>query len=165
MTYVDLNPIRAAIADTPENSDYTSIQARLGIQPTPLVTQDTASHSETKTLEEVSELQAFAGDEHIHNSNSHLPFHFADYVALVDWPGRQLRDDRRDAISQRLPSILDRLGIVPKQWLRSAGHVEQHFFRAIGPIAKLEKLCEKLNQRWLHGVRACRELYSSAIVS
>lgn len=29
MVYVDLNPVRVGIADTPEASDYTSIQARL----------------------------------------------------------------------------------------------------------------------------------------
>jgi putative transposase len=33
MAYVDLNPIRAAMADRPETSDYTSIQERLGIKP------------------------------------------------------------------------------------------------------------------------------------
>lgn len=29
MAYVDLNPVRAGIAETPEQSDYTSIQQRI----------------------------------------------------------------------------------------------------------------------------------------
>jgi hypothetical protein len=33
MAYVDLNPVRAGLAETPEASDYTSIQERLGYLP------------------------------------------------------------------------------------------------------------------------------------
>ena len=33
MAYVDLNPVRAGMADSPETSDYTLIQERLGCAP------------------------------------------------------------------------------------------------------------------------------------
>ena len=33
MAYVDLNPVRAGMAETPETSGYTSIQERLGCAP------------------------------------------------------------------------------------------------------------------------------------
>jgi len=33
MAYVDLNPVRAGLAETPETSDYTSIQERVGEMP------------------------------------------------------------------------------------------------------------------------------------
>ena len=36
MVYVDLNPVRAGMAESPEASDYTSIQERLGCAPAPL---------------------------------------------------------------------------------------------------------------------------------
>ena len=40
MAYVDLNPIRAAMAKTPESSDYTSIQERLTKKSSTLLTKD-----------------------------------------------------------------------------------------------------------------------------
>jgi REP element-mobilizing transposase RayT len=152
MAYVDLNPIRAAMADCPENSDYTSIQERLGIEP--------AINSVKEEISNKAILLPFAGDAHWRNHAEHIPFHFADYLELVDWTGRILRDDKRGAISANLPPILQRLHIQPERWLRNCKHLEQDFHRAIGPIAKLEQLCEKLNQRWLHGQSACRQMYA-----
>ncbi len=44
-----------------------------------------------------------------------LPFHLNDYLELVDWSGRILRDDKKGAIADNLPGILQRLDMDPKQ--------------------------------------------------
>ena len=50
-----------------------------------------------------AQLLAFAGDAQEHNRPEHIRFDFADSLKLVDWTGRQLRDDKRGAIDQALP--------------------------------------------------------------
>jgi len=92
MAYVDLNPVRAAMADSPEHSDYTSIQERLGVEPSCLQSTEQVTTNKNPTNQEKmdsftqkrtnAELQPFAGDEHIDNNNEHIPFHFSDYLEL-----------------------------------------------------------------------------------
>src|SRR5690606_1438349 len=101
----------------------------------------------------LAELMPFAGNEHISNLPQHIPFDLFEYIQLVDWTGRAVRNDKRGAIDTRLPCILDRLGIAPNEWLKTCCHIERNFGRAIGPIAKLTELCDRLGQRWLHGTR------------
>ncbi len=172
MAYVDLNPVRACMADSPEASDYTSIQERLGIEPevpqSALQSTDEIvlfkqgdSQAANHSVNQVAELLPFAGDEHIDNAPQHIPFHFIDYLKLVEWTGRRIRKDKRGAIDQSLPPILQRLNITPEQWLKTSCNIERNFYRAIGPITKLEQLCEKLQQNWLHGKAACRALYGT----
>jgi hypothetical protein len=50
MAYVDLNPVRAGIAETPESSDYTSIQERRAQVPEPI---ELESAMQTETVEQV----------------------------------------------------------------------------------------------------------------
>ncbi|MDO3387091.1 hypothetical protein QWI17_14690 [Gilvimarinus sp. SDUM040013] len=154
---MDLNPIRAAIADTPENSDFTSIQERLGIKPE----QPVESSAETQPKEPLplAELIPFSGGEHQHNQPNHLPFDLSDYLELVDWSGRAIRDDKRGAIDKALPNILERLGLPSKDWLDTCCNIESHFGRAIGPVAKVSELCESVNVKWMHGIRNCKRLY------
>jgi len=40
-----------------------------------------------------------------------VPFAFGDYLELVDWTGRALREDKPGYIKAREPKILARLGI------------------------------------------------------
>ena len=43
-----------------------------------------------------------------------LPFRLSDYLELVDWTGRQLREGKRGAIQSDVPPILERLHIEPQ---------------------------------------------------
>src|SRR5690606_31709091 len=135
---------------------YTSIQERLGITPNHLQTEDDADSDEPLNL---AELLPFAGNEHESNQPQYLPFSLTDYLQLVDWTGRAVRADKRGAIPQDIPPIFNRLNLSPEDWLNTCCHIERHYKRAIGPVAKLTELCEKLGQRWLHGIGHSRKLY------
>ncbi len=60
MAYVDLNPIRAALAETPEESDYTSIQRR--IQALQAADVETTAGTDVAGFQP-PELLPFVGDE------------------------------------------------------------------------------------------------------
>lgn len=156
MAYVDLNPIRAGMADRPETSDYTSLQDRLGIAPKE-PTQPRGSPPPGERP--VAELMAFAGTINESTPANTLRHNFADYLELVEWTGRSVREDKRGYIPSNLPPILHRLNIAPEQWLKAANGIERHFTHAIGPVASLEQFCERLKRRWLHGASACKALY------
>ena len=129
MVYVDLNPIRAAMAETPEDSDYTSIQER--IQPTfnleQAVKDQTASQDIFQFNAELKSLLPFKQDSIEVNEDSKnptIPFTFSAYLELVDWTGRAILENKRGAISLHLPPILQRLNIDKKRWLTSATQFE-----------------------------------------
>jgi len=85
------------MADTPETSDYTSVQQRIN-QPTESLNQIIP-----KLLGFVNQLDA----EH------ELPFSLHDYLELVDWSGRAIHPNKKGYISENTPPILTRLSIAP----------------------------------------------------
>jgi hypothetical protein len=46
-----------------------------------------------------------------------LHFSLSEYLKLVDWTGRFIRKNKRGAIPNHLPTILERLNIPPEDWL------------------------------------------------
>ena len=126
MAYVDLNPIRAQMADTPETSDYTSIQERI-------TTQFDLCEA-VKEQMQTGHLQHFEGvlkpllDFTKGDPNQPgIPFTHDDYLMLVDWTGRAVRDDKRGAIPDHLPTILKRLQLNQKTWIAQATQFEQRY--------------------------------------
>jgi len=140
MVYVDLNPIRAQMAMTPETSDYTSIQQRLG------KAMHCAFHGE---------LLPFSEKCHQQNGQHHIPYSLNDYIELVDWTGRQIRADKQGSIDGTLPQIMARLRISVDCWLQNCQQLEIVFHQAIGSAASLRQFCQRLGQHWIQGQSAC----------
>lgn len=130
MSYVDLNPVRAAITQTPEESDFTSIKARIS---------GNDSH-----------LAPFT-DQQVRHSRFVIPVTRREYLNLVDWSGRAIRSGKRGHIADRAPPILERLGIPDQQWSREIRHYGHWYFRAVGSWTALEKYRRHLGCQWLKG--------------
>ena len=159
MSYVDLNPVRAGINPTPESSDYTSIQARIQAHQTPTHKSDRKRAQEPpQTTQTPVKLADFIGNEHKHQPEG-IAFSFADYLELVDWTGRAVRDDKTGAIADSLPPILSRLGIEQHAWLDTISHYDRRFFRAVGTLEKLKQFANRLGQCWMKGQSAGRRAY------
>lgn len=133
MAYVDLNPVRAKMATTPEASDHTSIQERI----TPHFNLEEAIHQQIdqQSLRRfelpLKPLARFEG--HVTNKNQRgILFSTGDYIQLVDYTGRHIRHDKRGAIPHHLPPILERLNIDQKEWLEYSTKFEQLFYRRFG---------------------------------
>ncbi len=90
-----------------------------------------------------------------------LPFRLTDYLQLVDWSGKQLREDKRGAIDNNLPDILVRLEIDPQQWHYLTTRFESRFKHLVGTVHSVKKACRELNRQWVHGISSSRALFSS----
>jgi hypothetical protein len=73
-----------------------------------------------------------------------------------DCTGRILREDKRGAIPEQTPPILEQLNIDPKEWCYLARHFESQFKSLVGTAYHIKAACEKLGLKWAHGIRACR---------
>jgi REP element-mobilizing transposase RayT len=135
MAYVDLNPIRADIAQTPEQSDYTSIKERI-VQP------------------DGNHLRSFSATA---DDAEGIPFTLESYLELVDWAGRVVQSGKRGAIPGQLPPILTRLGMSPLELTRFLVE-KQEFPRAIGPIEQMRRLAKAMGGHFFKGATVGRRL-------
>ena len=148
MAYVDLNPIRAAITKTPEKSDYTSIKKR--------IVKAKSVSLPNHPNQQIKPLMPFAGNPR-KNMPHGLPFRLTDYIELVDWTGRIMRDDKRGYIKNDLSPILERLNIDPKHWHYMTQHFESKFKGLVGSAYKLKQTCKALGYTRTPGIKPCLE--------
>ncbi|MET0054806.1 MAG: hypothetical protein ABW108_08340, partial [Candidatus Thiodiazotropha sp. 6PLUC10] len=118
MSYVDLNPIRASMAETPEDSEFTSIQERLKVYIQKK--RSDCSKQSTKLFPFVKS----KGNEALNG----IDFDEEEYYRLVDWTGRAIRDDKKGSVPEELVPILERLELNPNSWVKSIKHYSRDYF-------------------------------------
>ncbi|AMX02699.1 hypothetical protein [Microbulbifer thermotolerans] len=94
-----------------------------------------------------------------------LPFQIQDYLELVGWSDRCLREDKRGAIDEQLPPILDRLQIDPRHRLYLNRNFESHFKSLVGAAHSMRNVCEHLGKHCSQGIRDCVRCLSPPIAS
>ncbi len=153
MAYVDLNPIPARMAKTPEQSDLTSIKRR--------IKQALKVKQPNHTEQQVKSLLTFAGNPG-NDMPKGLPFQLTDYLELVDWSGRILREDKKGTIDKKLPDILQRLNIEAKHFIYLTKNFEQPFTHLVGSAYSIKQACVEIGQQWAHGVRHGEKYFSGS---
>ncbi|NHN39601.1 transposase [Pseudomaricurvus alcaniphilus] len=143
MAYVDLNPVRAGLAVTPETSAHTSIKTRSA--------KAKLSGSPNHPKQQARQLMPFAGNPRAAMPHG-LPFRLTDYIELIDWTGRIIRQDKRGAIPTNVPPVFERLNIDLQHWLYSTRHFESRFKGLVGAARMLKQVCRQLGYKRTPGI-------------
>ena len=146
MAYVDLNPIRANIADTPETSEYTSIKRRLESIKQPTI----------KNL-----LMHFIGSPQP-GMPSRIAFSLKDYCELVDITGRIIRVGKASYIDHQHQPILQRLGLSNEQWMTLSTEFEKHFCYAAGAEIMMNQFKAHTGHQRIRGMGKAKMLLRCA---
>ena len=146
MVYIDLNPIRAGIAQSPEESDFTGIQQRIRIWKQKTSLPDRAFLCSSWLCPIASE----------GNKLGILPMSEEEYFDLVDKSGRLLHPDKRGVIDAGLTPILERIGAKPEAWPEIVSCFADKFPLAAGLVDSLRKFADQLGKRWFAGMSASR---------
>ena len=155
MSYVDLNPIRAGMAKSIEDSRYTSVHQRF--------MEKRGKRLTFKIDDEVVEAPRLVplGDE-----NESIPMVMTEeqYLELVDETGRCIYPDKKGYIKPSQPKILEQLKayrITPENWVELCKNMEGVFRQFVGDYDSIKEASATLKTKSLHGLRAARKFFSS----
>ena len=157
MAYVDLNPIRAAIAKTPEDSAYTSIQLRITTRQTAArlaalaVSVPAAAPPSAPSAEDGLWLSPLSrcSCPPPEGAAALFPLSLDEYLELVDATGRIVKSGKRGSIPAHLLPILTRLKIDAERWVDLMLRKEGFWGTAIGSALNRAAEAARRGVKWI----------------
>jgi hypothetical protein len=146
-TYIDLNPIRAGIATTPEESRLTSacdhidamqnkikVKAAIKLKKQGHLLSDEKNKDIRQAFKDRNKdkwLAPFYKGEG-HKKCFYLNVSQEEYLSLLDWSGRTIKKGKSGAIPTNLLPIFDRLQLDRELWIESLQKYDKWFFNIVG---------------------------------
>ena len=158
MAYVDLNPIRAKMAATPEASRHTGIRQRIRARQRVVATERVATRGGEAALARsglkdpgaaprawVVAVEKCIVGEALANKRISTD----DYLTLVDATGRVIRPGKRGAIPASLAPILARLDLQVEDWIATMLGWRQMRGSAVGGCGARIAEATRRGTRWV----------------
>jgi len=140
MSYVDLNPVRAGIAKSVNECEFTSVKDRI-------------------LGKDKDKLMAFDGESKKKELEARIPCYFKDYLELVDWAGRSIRKEGKGYIKDDVPRLLSEIGMEPKGFIAFARSFLKEFGPVVGSPDLLKDIVKKRQVRYVKGINAARRVF------
>ena len=149
MAYVDLNPVRAGIARTLEESDFTSIHERLHD-----LERKRRNHRRQTAPDT---LAPFATQLTESCTTMALTPTLEDYVELLEWTGRAVAKGKRGKIVGSAPKLLVDQGVSAERWVQALAENRIGAVTYLGSEESVQALADKRRKGWLRGLGLARQ--------
>lgn len=140
MVYVDLNPIRAGMAEDLHSAVHTSAAVRMAE-----MKRDPSRAS--------APLKPVSG-----NLAPATSLAVIDYLQILDWTGRQLAPGKRGRIAETAPTPLARIDHDSRRWMTRVAAFGSGWYRVVGTAQDLKASAERMGLAWLKGIRLATRL-------
>lgn len=185
MAYVDLNPVRAGIAQDLQGCEFTGIARRIrNVARTQAQRRKPADSSRvtchvsrsrsSTSADHASETGKLRSEQHLKSLQPAplipfdpatrfeiaIPFAFEDYLELVDTLGRCIHPMKRGLIPERTPRLLLRLGMETEAFVAQSASMLKSFGPVIGAPDSLCELAARKRKQRVRGIRVSRAIFN-----